>query len=164
MKGLYIRWAVLFVIFGGIGCMGLIRYNREVKTVSPETVLASESATGVRLMGMIHPGSFVRASGDEPFRFKLTEDGSQVNVTFSGDDSETLRELKTIVVIGRWDRKASRFDASDIALIPNYAFISSAYLLTLIPLALFLFFMERRVAILYVMIKEEKIYQAEKVL
>ncbi len=144
--------------------MGLVRYNQEVKTISPTSLLGSESASDIRLMGMIHPGSFVRASGDEPFRFKLTEDGVKVDVVFSGDDADTLRELKTIVAIGRWDRETGRFEALDIALIPNYGFISSAYLLTLIPLAFFLFFMERRVAILYVMIKEEKVYQAEKVL
>jgi len=164
MKRFYIRWTVLVLIFGSIGIMGFVRYNREVKTISPQTLLASESAPDIRLMGMIHPGSFVRASGDEPFRFKLTEDGAKIDVVFSGDDTDTLRELKTIVAIGRWDRDAGRFDASDIALIPNYGFISSAYLLTLIPLAFFLFFMERRVVILYVMIKEEKLYQAEKVL
>ncbi len=165
MKSFYIRWAVLLLIFGGIGCMGLIRYNREVKTLSPGDLLASESALGLRLLGMIEAGSFVRASDDEPTRFNLSEEGKKVAVVFSGEDvDDTLRDLKTIVVIGQWNREAGHFAASDLALIPNYGFISGAYLLSLVPLAFFLFFMERRVTILYVMIKEEKIYQAEKVL
>ncbi len=165
MMSFYIRWAVLILIFGSIGCMGLARYNREVKTLSPKDLLASESASGLRLMGMIDAGSFVRTTGSEPTRFNLSEDGEKVAVVFSGDDvDDTLRELKTVVVIGGWDREANQFAASEMALIPNYGFISGAYLLSLIPLAFFLFFMERRVAILYVMIKEEKVYQAEKVL
>jgi len=165
MKHFYIRWALLLLIFGGIGCMGVLRYNLEVKTLSPQDLLESESASGLRLMGMIDAGSFVRASGNKPFRFNLSEDGKKIPVVFTGEDvDDALRDLKTIVVIGQWDREASQFAASDIALIPNYGFISGAYLLSLIPLAFFLFFMERRVAILYVMIKEEKIYQAEKML
>jgi cytochrome c-type biogenesis protein CcmE len=163
MKRFYIRWAVLLVIFGGIGCMGLVRYNREVKTLSPGELLDTLSTKHIRLMGMIDAGSFVRSSEGEPFRFNLSEEGEKVSVIFSGEDvDDTLRELKTVVMIGSWDRDTSQFKASDMALIPNYGFVSSAYLLSLVPLAFFLFFMERRVAILYVMIKEEKVYQTEK--
>lgn len=163
MNSFYIRWSVLFLIFGGIACMGVIRYNREVKTLSPKDLLTSKSASDLRLMGMIEAGSFVRASGSEPFRFNLSEEGEKVAVIFSGEDvDETLRDLKTIVVIGNWDSESSLFSGSALALIPNYGFISGAYLLSLVPLAFFLFFMERRVAILYVMIKEEKMYQVEK--
>ncbi len=162
MRAFYIRWVILLAIFGGIAGLGGLRYIREVKTISPKDVMAQSSVAGVRLMGMIEAGSFIKALAGEPFRFNLSEKGEKVAVVFSGEDTDSLlRELKTIVVVGRWDREAGVFHASEIALVPNYGFITSAYVFSLVPLGFFLFYMERRVALLYVMIKEEKAYQAE---
>lgn len=113
-------------------------------------------------MGMIEAGTFERGSEDQPTRFVLTGDGTKVTVVFSGEDTdESLRELKTIVALGKWDAEKNQFDASALALDPNYGFVTSAYVFSLLPLAFFLFYMERRVSLLYVMIKEEKVYQSE---
>lgn len=112
-------------------------------------------------MGMIDAGSFIRADGDKPFRFNLSGEREKVAVVFTGKDTDSLRELKTIVAVGRWDSETRVLNATEIALVPNYGFITSAYLFSLAPLAFFLFFMERRVAMLYVMIRQEKVYQAE---
>ena len=71
---------------------------------------------------------------------------------------ESLRELKSLVVIGRWDRAARAIEAREIALTPNAPFIFAAYLLGIVPLGLFLFRMERRVQLLYHQIKEAKAY------
>ncbi len=162
MKRLYIRWTVLVLIFGSITCLGILRYDREVKTVSPAKV-SSEGAKGeLRLLGMIEAGSFVRGVEGKPTRFMLSGEGAKVAVVFSGkDEDESLRELKTIVALGKWETERKQFDASELALDPNYGFVTSAYVFSLIPLAFFLFYMERRVSLLYVMIKEEKVYQSE---
>lgn len=161
MKSFYLRWGVLILVFGVISFLGLARYNREVRTISPKVLLAQPSNSGIRLMGMIDAGSLQGGSDGMPFRFSLSREGSKTAVVFSGDDAGTLRALKTIVAIGHWNAEKGVFEAAEIALTPNYGFITSAYVFSLIPLILFIFSMERRVALLYVMIKEEKIYQAE---
>jgi len=157
----YIRWGVLMVVFGVIGFLGLARYNREVRTISPEVLLGQKTDSEVRVMGMIEAATLEGGVDGAPFRFSLSKAGTKVPVVFSGDDADILRELKTIVAIGRWQAEKGEFQAAEIALTPNYGFIASAYLLSLVPLVFFLFYMERRVAMLYVMIKEEKVYQAE---
>jgi len=161
LKGFYLRWLVLLILFSGIALLGFSRYNREVRTISPKALLSEQSAPGIRLIGMVEAGSLVRGGDGVPFRFSLSGEGEKIPVRFSGDDSDTLRELKTIVVIGQWSGEKNEFDADRIALVPNYGFITSAYMVSLIPLGFFLFYMERRVALLYVTIKDEKVYQAE---
>lgn len=162
MKGLYIRWTVLVLIFGSITFLGVLRYNREVKTISPAKVSAQGEKSELRLMGMIEAGTFERGSEGEPTRFVLSGEGEKITVVFSGEDTdESLRELKTIVALGKWEAGKNQFAASALALNPNYGFVTSAYVFSLLPLAFFLFYMERRVSLLYVMIKEEKVYQSE---
>jgi len=112
-------------------------------------------------MGRIDAGSLERGSEGKSFQFRLSGAGQQIPVTFMGEDQDTLRELKTIVVIGDWDGEGHRFEAKEVALIPNYDFITWAYLASLLPLIVFIFHMERKVALLYIKIKEEKAYRAE---
>ncbi len=161
LKGLYLRWAVLLSLFGVIGLLGWGRYNREVRAQEPKALLKISSGSDLRVIGRIEGGSLVRGSEGKPFEFTLSGEGEQVSVNFMGEDQDTLRELKTIVVIGSWDGENRHFKAKEIALIPNYDFITWAYLTSLIPLAFFIFRMERKVALLYIMIKEEKAYQRE---
>lgn len=161
MKSFYLRWGVLILVFAVIGFLGLVRYNRDVRTISPKILLAQPSSAGIRLMGMIEAGSLKGGSEGLPFRFNLSSEASKIPVVFSGDDADTLRALKTIVAVGHWHAEKGVFEAAEIALTPNYGFVTSAYIFSLIPLILFIFSMERRVALLYVMIKEEKVYQAE---
>jgi len=161
VKRLYLRWGVLVGIFAVIGFLAISRYNRDVRTISPKVLLSESPSEQTRLMGMIEAGSLKGGSEGMPFRFSLSSEGAKTPVVFLGDDAESLRDLKTIVVIGRWHADKGLFEANKIALTPNYGFITSAYVFTLIPLILFLFNMERRVALLYVMIKKEKVYQAE---
>ncbi len=162
VKRFYLRWMILMTIFGSISILGAVRYFQEVRTISPKTLLSIQPKETVRLMGMIDAGSFMKATENEPFRFDLSGEGGKVAVTYTGEDPDgLLRELKTIVVIGNWESGDGEFQAKEIALVPNYGFITSAYIFSLVPLAFFLFYMERRVALLYVMIKDEKVYQPE---
>ncbi len=160
MKGLYLRWGVLMMVFAVIGFLAISRYNRDVRTISPRVLLSESPSAEKRLMGMIDAGSLKRGSDGVPFRFSLSSEGVKASVIFLGDDTESLRDLKTIVVVGRWKAEKGVFEAAEIRLTPNYNFVTSAYVFSLIPLILLIFSMERRVALLYVMIKEEKVYQA----
>ena len=94
--------------------------------------------------------------------FELAGEKEKVSVRYSGEAPANLRELKTLVVIGRWNSSARQFEAHEISLLPNYGFVTGAYLVGIIPLSLFLFGMERRVELLYNKIKTTKLYEPEE--
>jgi hypothetical protein len=112
------------------------------------------------MLGMVEAGSLRKDPLTSQMLFSLVEDGQRIPVVYQGKDTDSLRELKTLVVIGGWDAASQSFLAQDLALIPNYGFIIAAYLV-MIPLALFLFMMERRVRLLYTEIKRSKLYEPE---
>jgi cytochrome c-type biogenesis protein CcmE len=160
MKGLYIRWGGLILVGLWIVGVGTQRYNRDVRPLTPEEVLKNHSAGPVRMLGMVEAGSLRKDAATSQMVFSITEDGQRIPVVYQGKDTDNLRELKTLVLVGGWDDTSQRFVAQDIALIPNYGFIIAAYLV-MVPLALFLFMMERRVRLLYNEIKQSKLYESE---
>jgi hypothetical protein len=91
-------------------------------------------------------------------RFDLAGAQDTLPVQYDGPPPDNLRELKTLVVIGRWDPASAVFLAHDIALVTNYGFVVGR---TWFPLA-FPFGMERRVTLLYREIKESRLYEPEK--
>ena len=160
MKGFYLRWGGLVLVGLWIVAVGAQYYYREVRPLTPEQVLRSHPAGPVRLMGMVEAGSMVKEAASTQIRFSLIGNGQRIPVVYQGNDPDNLRELKTLVVVGRWDDAGQRFLAQKINLIPNYGFITAAYLV-MVPLAFFLFLMERRVRLLYNEIKLSKIYESE---
>ena len=160
MKRFYLRWGAVLAIAVAIGFLGMQRYYRDVNALSPEQLLREQPARVVRVLGRIEAGSLVKEEAQR--KFLLSGESEKVPVVYRGDEADSLRELKTLVVEGRWDPSAHRLEAQKIAITPNYGFITAAYLLSLIPLGLFLFNMERKVALLYIMIKQEKAYQPEE--
>ncbi len=162
MKRFYLRWGGVLVI-GVIICLfGLARYQREVSHIPIEKFLDEKPTRAVRVLGMVVGGSLNRGGAGEPIQFTLSGTGAQVPVYYQGEDPENLRELKKLVIYGRWNPEEQRIESETILGVPNYGFVSWAYLVTLIPMTLFLFNMERKVALLYIMIKEEKVYQSEE--
>ncbi|HIE66324.1 MAG: cytochrome c maturation protein CcmE [Nitrospira sp.] len=162
MKRFYLRWGGVLALGAIIGFFGLVRYQREVSAIPLEKFLGEKPTRAVRVLGMVVGGSLNRGATGEPIQFTLSEEGAQVPVYYKGEDPENLRELKRLVILGRWNPEDQRIEAEAISGVPNYGFVTWAYLVTLIPMTLFLFNMERKVALLYVMIKEEKIYQPEE--
>jgi cytochrome c-type biogenesis protein CcmE len=160
MKGFYLRWGGLILVGLWIVAVGAHRYNRDVRPLTPEEVMKNHSAGPVRILGMVEAGSLRKDASSSQMLFSLMENGQQIPVVYQGNDTDNLRELKTLVLVGEWDDASQRFVAQDIALIPNYGFIIAAYLV-MIPLALFLFMMERRVRLLYNEIKQSKLYESE---
>jgi cytochrome c-type biogenesis protein CcmE len=143
-----------------IGLLGLQRYNRDVTAVSPAQLVREPPAQPVRVLGMVEAGSIQKE--EARLTFLLSGEGEKIPVSYVGDETESLRELKILVVEGKWDPSGRVLEARKISLTPNYGFVTAAYLVTLVPLGLFLFNMERKVALLYIMIKEEKAYQPEE--
>jgi cytochrome c-type biogenesis protein CcmE len=160
MKGFYLRWAGLLLVGAVITFLAAQHYDRAVRPLVPEQVLSGHPAGPVRMLGMVEAGSLTKAADSSQVLFSLTENGRRIPVVYQGNDPDNLRELKTLVVVGQWDETNRRFLAHEIDLIPNYGFITAAYLV-MIPMALFLFLMERRVRLLYNEIKSSKIYESE---
>ncbi|HEY4484880.1 MAG TPA: cytochrome c maturation protein CcmE [Nitrospiria bacterium] len=160
MKTLYIRWGVLVLAAIGIITSGVQYYNRDVRALSLDQFIENHPAGPVRLLGMIEAGSLIKTADSDQAFFSLAGAGRRLPIFYLGSDTDDLRELKTLVVIGRWDEPNQRFAADKIALVPNYGFITAAYLV-LVPMALFLFLMERRVVLLYNEIMQSKQYEPE---
>jgi cytochrome c-type biogenesis protein CcmE len=183
MTRLYLRWTV--VLIGGVVLAGLAaqRYATDVRPLTPEQLRQSRPPDRVRVIGMVQPGSLAIEAGGKSDGTDVAEMVASFNlagelpgelageptglndrlpVRYLGPADDNLRELKTIVIIGQLDGKSWQFVADRIDLIPNFGFISAAYLLGLIPLALFLFSMERRVTLLYTVIKETTLYKPEE--
>ena len=160
MRGFYLRWGGLLLVGLWIVAVGAQYYYREVRPLTLDQLLKAPSAGPVRLLGMVEAGSLAKEADSTQVRFSLTGDGHRIPVLYQGNDPDTLRELKTLVVVGVWDDAGRRFLADQLALVPNYGFITAAYLV-MVPLALFIFLMERRVRLLYNKIKGSKIYESE---
>jgi cytochrome c-type biogenesis protein CcmE len=167
MKPFYLRWAAIFVVAVAIGSSGFLRYASDVKTVSPEEVIRSGSPGSIRVLGTVEAGSLVlegtgTEEGPAEARFSLSGDPG-LRVHYIGAKPENLRELKKLVIEGRWEPVSKRFQAHKIAVVPNYRFVTAAYFVAILPLGIFLFLMERRVRLLFYEIKETTVYEPEKI-
>jgi len=160
MKVFYLRWAGLLVVGAVITFLAAQHYYQTVRPLLPEQVINGHPSGSVRMLGMVEAGSMTKEADSGHVQFSLTRNGQRVPVVYEGNDPDNLRDLKTLVVVGHWDEANRRFLAREIDLVPNYGFITAAYLV-MIPMALFLFLMERRVRLLYNEIKTSKIYESE---
>jgi cytochrome c-type biogenesis protein CcmE len=160
MKGFYLRWGGLLLVGLWIIAVGAQYYYREVRPLTPEQVVREHPAGSVRMIGMVEAGSIIKEAASTQIQLSLIGNGQRIPVVYQGNDPDNLRDLKTLVVVGQWDDANQRFLAQKINLVPNYGFITAAYLV-MIPMALFLFLMERRVRLLYNEIKLSKIYEPE---
>ena len=168
MKGFYIRWSGILILMITIGVLGFLRFQKEVDTLWPAEVLQTNPSETVRMIGTVQPGTLTKEGfGAEGSlgraNFGLRGEEEEVIVHYKGIKPDNLRELKTLVVEGRWDPISKGFQANEISVVPNYRFIAAAYLVAIVPLGIFLFRMERRMRLLYFEIKETTVYEPEKI-
>ncbi|MEW6325968.1 MAG: cytochrome c maturation protein CcmE [Nitrospirota bacterium] len=166
MTGFYVRWGVILAAGALIAGLAYQHYRDQVQPMTPEELFQAGPAGTVRVIGLVQPGSLVidpEAATSSSFRadFDLAGRVEHLPVRYAGPADDNLRELKTLIVVGQWNAEGRIFEAQDLALVPNYGYIAAAYLLALLPLGLFLFGMERRVALLYTVIKAATPYQPE---
>jgi cytochrome c-type biogenesis protein CcmE len=163
MTSFYTRWAVLIVISVILSGLTYQHYQQNLASVTPEWVInkSSSTASSIRLEGMVKSGSLSGNLQEGQAEFKLVGDSTNVTVHYSGAPPENLRELKTLIVVGLWDPAQQIFRASEIALVTNYGFVISAYLIAMIPLILLVFSMSRKVTALFQVIKESKLYEPQ---
>ena len=162
MTWFYARWAVMVIVVVGIASLTSQHYQQNLASLSPRAILShSPAGTTVRVQGMVKSGTLKGHPEEGHAQFELVDGTSSLAVDYDGPPPENLRELKTLVLIGQWDSDAQMFRAHEIALVTNYGFVVSAYLVALMPLSLFLFAMSRRVSFLFQEIKQSKLYEAE---
>lgn len=164
MTRLYLQWTVVTIAAALVAIAAARYYERQLTTVTPEAVLGSTAGPGVvRVQGQVAAGSLEGDPTAGRASFHLSGESAGLPVQYEGPPPENLRELKTLVVVGRWDPDAGVFRGHDVALVTNYGFVVGAYLAGFLPIALFLFAMERRVRALYAEIKRAKLYEPEPI-
>ncbi|MCH7614495.1 MAG: cytochrome c maturation protein CcmE [Nitrospinae bacterium] len=161
MTSLYLRWGGLLIVAVGLSVLTYNHYQQHLSTVSPHQMKEQAPRQEIRLFGMVRGGTLEGKVKAGDATFELMGNDTSVTVHYQGPPPDNLRELKTLILIGKWNPSDNIFEARDIGLITNYGFVIGAYLIGLIPLAIFLFAMSRRVGLLYEEIKESKLYQEE---
>jgi cytochrome c-type biogenesis protein CcmE len=161
---LYVQWTVITIAAAFVAVAAARYHERHLTTVTPEAVLAGAAGTGVvRVQGQVAAGSLEGDPTPGRASFRLSGENAGLPVQYEGPPPENLRELKTLVVVGRWEPDAGVFRGHDVALVTNYGFVVGAYLAGFLPIAALLFAMERRVRALYAEIKRAKLYEPEPI-
>ena len=161
MTNLYLRWSGVLAVAIVFIVLTYNHYRDNLASLVPQQV-RQEAPTGgaIRVLGMVQGGTLrTREAGEATFT--LLGKNAALPVHYQGPPPDNLRELKILVLVGTWNAATQVFEARDIGIVPNYGFIAGAYLLGLLPLALFLFAMNRRVSLLYEEIKASKLYEEE---
>lgn len=161
MTWFYLRWGALVLAAVTIGLLAYQRYETDLKVVAPSELIRHPPRVGspLRVQGMVASGSLHGQVEHGMAQFELADESASIRVDYHGPPPENLRELKTVVIIGTWDADTRVFRAHDLALVSNYGFVASAYLLTFIPIGIILFFMTRKVSMLMQEIKRSKLYE-----
>ena len=159
----YIRWGVVLLVTFVIAFLGFQRYQKDVASLTPDQLLQNPSPDKIRVLGIIQGGSLTRENDSIRAFFRLQGEDKTLPVRYHGQDTDTLRDLKVVVVTGHLNAGTEEFDGEAISLIPNYSFVAAAYLLGILPTMFFLFLMERKLRLLYMEVKEAKLYEPEVV-
>lgn len=161
MTSFYIRWGIVLLVTAVIAFLGFQRYQKDVACLTPDQLLQNPSINKTRVMGIIQGGSLIRGEDSNRAFFLLQGDDKTLPVRYQGHDTNTLRDLKIVVITGQLNSGTAEFDGEAISLIPNYGFVAAAYILGILPTLFFLFLMERRLRLLYIEVKEAKLYEPE---
>lgn len=161
MTTFYAKWGAMLVAMSLLSILTYNHYQQDLATLSPQYILGTTPAEEVRLLGMVQGGTLRGNDDAGDAQFDVIEGDTSLSVQYHGPPPENLRELKMLVLIGKWNAPAKIFEARDIGLVTNYGYVMGAYLIGLLPLVLFVFAMSRKVSLLYADIKESKLYQPE---
>jgi len=162
MTGFYLRWAGIIVIAIILAVFATQNYKNHLASVNPEFVITGKhSQTTVRVQGMVGSGSLTGSPEEGHAEFELLGKTKSLKVQYQGPPLENLRELKTLILIGSWNPVSQVFRAQETALVTNYGFVASAYIIAFLVLVASVFTMSRKVTFLFQEIKESKLYEPE---
>ena len=163
MTSFYLRWAALALVALILSGLTYQHYQQHLASVTPEWIVKNGSSTApsIRVEGMVKSGSLSGPLQQGQAEFQLSGGTTTLRVHYAGAPPENLRELKTVIAVGQWDPEQQTFLAREIAIVTNYAFVISAYLVGIIPLLILVFSMNRKVTSLFQVIKESKVYEPQ---
>ncbi len=161
LRRLYIRWSVVLAVVAGLGALTGQHYRTHLASVVPQEFADAAPTGEIRVVGMVQSGTLTGNVQAGEAAFQLMGREASLPVIYQGPPPDNLRELKTLVVIGTWNASERVFSARDIGIVPNYGFVAGAYLVGLLPLAVLVFAMSRRVSLLYEDIKTSTVYQED---
>jgi cytochrome c-type biogenesis protein CcmE len=162
MTGFYTRWAIILGATLLLAILTYQHYQQHLATLPVENLLKKPPATQpVRVQGMVQSGTLEGDLEQGEATFTLVDGSASIAVEYQGPPLENIRELKTLVLIGRWNSQSQTFKARDTALIHNFGFVAAAYLISVLALGWMIFAMNQRVMVLFKEIKESKLYEPE---
>ncbi len=161
LRLLYLRWSVVLVAVMGLAALTAQHYRDHLAGFVPQEVTREAPAGDIRVAGMVQRGTVTGNARAGHAAFQLMGREASLPVVYEGPPQDNLRAFKTLVVIGAWDASAGVFRAREIGIVPNYGFVAGAYLVGLLPLALLVFAMSRRVNLLYEDMKTSALYQED---
>ena len=161
MNTLYVRWIGVLIVAAGFVVFAGNHYRDTLASLAPREVM-NEAPTGtIRVAGMVQRGTLTGRVEAGEAAFTLTGQDASLPVHYHGPPPDNLREFKRLVVIGTWNASERVFRARDIGIVPNFGFVTGAYAVGLLPLAIFLFAMSRRVNRLYEDMKTSTLYRED---
>jgi cytochrome c-type biogenesis protein CcmE len=140
----YIRWLLVLLVLGAVAAFAFQRYQRDVAHIAPAAFAAAESGKSLRILGRVQAGSLKNVVANKGAEFILEGGGAQVRVVYQGPDTDTLRELKTLLVQGVRQADGTLL-ASQASIDPNYDFIALAFGVVATILGVFGFVLDWRV-------------------
>ncbi|MCA9421483.1 MAG: cytochrome c maturation protein CcmE, partial [Nitrospira sp.] len=146
MTGLYTRWALILGVTLLLAILTFQHYQQHLATLPMGTLLSSPpSSQPVRIQGMVKSGTLQGEVEQGQATFEFVDGPASLVVEYEGPPLENIRELKTLVLIGRWDSQNQVFKAQETALINNFGFVAAAYLVSVLGLGWMVFAMSQRV-------------------
>ncbi len=163
MTWFYSRWAALIALAVIFSALTYQHYQQNLASVTPEWIVKNNTPNppSIRVQGRVKSQSVTGNLEEGQAEFELEGESANLSVHYNGPPPENLEELKTRIVVGQWNPVQKIFRAHEIALVPNYRFLISAYLVGFIPLLLLAFFMSIKVTSLFQVIKDSKLYEPE---
>ncbi len=157
----YIRWGAVLAVATGLATLTVHHYREHLASFVPQEVASESPAGEIRVVGMVQSGTLTGNVSAGDATFTLTGQDASLPVAYQGPPPDNLRELKTLIAIGTWNASERVFKARDLGIVPNYGFVAGAYVVGLLPLAMFLFAMSRRVNLLYEEMKASRLYRED---
>ena len=114
MISFYIRWVVVLLVTFVIAFLGFQRYQRDVASLTPDQILQDPSPNKVRVVGIIQGGSLTREDESNRAFFLLQGEDKTLPVRYQGHDTDTLRDLKIVVITGHLNSGTAEFDGEAI--------------------------------------------------
>jgi cytochrome c-type biogenesis protein CcmE len=110
MNLFYIRWVVVILVTLVITFLGFQRYQKDVVSLTPDQLLQHPSQGKIRVIGVIQGGSLTKEEDSNMAFFRLQGEKKPLPVRYRGHDTDTLRDLKIVVVTGRLNAGTGEFE------------------------------------------------------